>query len=149
MGIVVRKAKNKDMLPIQRLVAKAGLRDEGIEQYIESFLVVEDEEESLIGTVGVEKYEESGLLRSLVLDSPIWNAKLSLEFLQLTLKYAEEQHIETVYLCAKGTNALFRQLGFREVDKEDVPETLKHSEHFKRNATEKAEAKVWACELTE
>ncbi|MDT8860446.1 hypothetical protein N0O92_09380 [Alkalihalobacillus sp. MEB130] len=147
MGIVVRKAKMKDMLPIQRLVAKAGLRDEGIEQYIESFLVVEDEDENLIGTVGIEQYEENGLLRSLVLDSPIWNAKLSLEFLQLTLKYAEEQRMDTVYLCAKGTNALFHQLGFREVEKEDVPEPVKNSSHFQRNAL--VDAKVWACELTE
>jgi N-acetylglutamate synthase-like GNAT family acetyltransferase len=145
MGIVVRKAREKDMLPIQRLVAKAGLRDEGIEQYIKSFLVVEDPDEQLIGTVGIEQYKKNGLLRSLVLDSPIWNAKLSLEFLQLTLKYAQEQKIETIYLCAKGTNALFYQLGFREVTKEDVPSTVKSSPHFQRNAN--AETKVWACEL--
>ncbi|MFC0471700.1 GNAT family N-acetyltransferase [Halalkalibacter kiskunsagensis] len=145
MTIVVRKAKEKDMLPIQRLVAKAGLRDEGIDQYIKSFLVVEDQEQQLIGTVGIEQYEENGLLRSLVLDSPIWNASLSFEFLQLTLKYAQEQQIETVYLCAKGTNALFHQLGFRVVAKEDVPSDVQSSPHFKRNA--KAETKVWACEL--
>ncbi|MFC0561082.1 hypothetical protein [Halalkalibacter alkalisediminis] len=147
MGIVVRKAKEKDMLPIQRLVAKAGLRDEGIEQYIESFLVVEDEDQNLIGTVGVEQYETEGLLRSLVLDSPIWTAQLSLEFLQLTLKYAEEQNMETIYLCAKGTNALFHQLGFREIEKEEVPEQISRSPHFKRNA--KADVKVWACSLLE
>ncbi|GAE27221.1 hypothetical protein JCM9140_3349 [Halalkalibacter wakoensis JCM 9140] len=145
MGIVVRKGEMRDMLPIQKLVAKAGLRDQGIEQYIESFLVVEDEEENMIGTVGVEQYEQYGLLRSLVLDSPIWNAKLSLEFLQLTLKYAEEQQIETVYLCAKGTNALFHQLGFREVEKDEVPKAIKNSEHFRKNAN--GDAKVWACEL--
>ncbi|ARK32759.1 hypothetical protein [Halalkalibacter krulwichiae] len=147
MGIVVRKAKTNDMLKIQRLVAKAGLRDEGIEQYIKSFLVVEDENQTLIGTVGVEQYETEGLLRSLVLDSPIWNASLSLEFLQLTLKYAEEQNMETVYLCAKGTNALFHQLGFREMDKSDVPHSIKSSPHFQRNA--KADVKVWACSLLE
>jgi N-acetylglutamate synthase-like GNAT family acetyltransferase len=147
MGIVVRKAKEQDMLQVQRLVAKAGLREEGIEQYIKSFLVVEDEDQQLIGTVGVEQYGTEGLLRSLVLDSPIWTAKLSLEFLQLTLQYAEDQKMETIYLCAKGTNALFHQLGFREVDKEDVPESIKSSPHFQRNA--KAEVKVWACELLE
>ncbi|GAE33623.1 hypothetical protein [Halalkalibacter akibai] len=147
MGIVVRKAKEQDMLQVQRLVAKAGLREEGIEQYIKNFLVVEDEDQQLIGTVGIEQYETEGLLRSLVLDSPIWTAKLSLEFLQLTLKYAEEQAMETVYLCAKGTNALFHQLGFREMEKEEVPDSIKGSPHFKRNAV--GETKVWACELTE
>ncbi|MBP3952776.1 GNAT family N-acetyltransferase [Bacillus suaedae] len=147
MSIVVRKAEQKDLLPIQRLVAKAGLRDEGIEQYINEFLVVEDDSENLIGTVGIEQYDGDGLLRSLVLDSPIWDAKLSLEFLQLTLKYAEEKDIETVYLCAKGTNALFHQLGFREVDLDDVPSAIQSSPHFKKNA--KQDVKVWACGLGE
>lgn len=145
MSIVVRKAEEKDLLLIQRLVAKAGLREDGIEQHIERFLVVSNEEDKLIGTVGVEKYNSDGLLRSLVLDSPIWNARLSLEFLQLVLNYAEEQEIETVYLCSKGTNSLFHQLGFRQVGEEEVPEAVRKSSHFRRNT--KGDTKVWVCSL--
>lgn len=145
MSIVVRKAEKKDLLKVQRLVARAGLREEGIEKAINDFLVVEDTSENIIGTIGIERYKQHGLFRSLVLESPIWDARLSLEFLQLTLKYAEEQNIETVYLCAKSTNSLFHQLGFREVDKEDVPKSIQNSPHFQKTANQGT--KVWGCEL--
>ncbi len=145
MSIVVRKAEEKDLLSLQRLVAKAGLREDGIEQHIDRFLVVCDEDSKIIGTVGIEKYQEDGLLRSLVLDSPVWTARLSLEFLQLALTYAKEQDIETIYLCSKGTNSLFRQLGFRHVHEKNVPEKIRLSPHFQKNV--KVETKVWACSL--
>ncbi|GAE31290.1 hypothetical protein [Halalkalibacter hemicellulosilyticus] len=145
MAMVVRKAKQEDLLKVQRLVAKAGLRDEGIEHIIEHFLIVENDAEQLIGTVGIEMYEEVGLLRSLVLQSPEWDAKLSLEFLQLTLKYAEEQKLKAVYLCAKATSALFHQLGFREVVKERIPKEIQESAHFKKHQT--ADVKIWCCPI--
>ncbi|MCK0470031.1 hypothetical protein [Halalkalibacter sp. APA_J-10(15)] len=145
MAIVVRKAKQEDLLKVQRLVAKAGLRDEGIEHIIEHFLIVENDAEQLIGTVGIEMYEEVGLLRSLILQSPEWDAKLSLEFLQLTLKYAEEQKLKTVYLCAKATSALFHQLGFREVVKESIPKAIQESAHFKKHQTD--DVKIWCCHI--
>ena len=147
MSIIIRKAEEKDLLFIQRLVAKAGLREDGIEWHIDRFLVVSNAEDQVIGTVGIEKYQTDGLLRSLVLDSPIWNARLSLEFLQLTLTYAKEQGIETVYLCSKGTNSLFHQLGFRQVEEENIAEQVRLSPHFRRNA--KAETKVWVCSLVD
>lgn len=140
--MIVRKAEEKDLLNIQKLIAKAGLREEGIVENLDRFLVVLNEENEMIGTVGLEKYEQDGLLRSLVLDSPIWTARLSLEFLEVALNYAKEQQIKTVYLCSKGTNALFHQLGFRHINLTAVPETIKQSSHFKKN--QKVEMNVWA-----
>ncbi|NEU30416.1 hypothetical protein GN156_06425 [bacterium LRH843] len=145
MSIIVRKAEEKDLLLIQRLVAKAGLREDGIEHHIDRFLVVKDEDDQLIGTVGLEKYKSDGLLRSLVLTSAVWTPRLSLEFLQLALSYAEEQKIKNLYLCSKGTNSLFHQLGFRNIREDDVPEKVRTSPHFKRNT--KGETKVWVCSL--
>ncbi|WP_062052035.1 hypothetical protein [Bacillus sp. JCM 19034] len=144
MAMIVRKAKQEDLLQVQRLVAKAGLRDEGIEHIIEHFLVVENESKQLIGTVGIEVYKEVGLLRSLVLQSAEWDAKLSFDFLQLTLRYAEERKLHAVYLCAKSTSALFHQIGFREVARKDVPEVIRESAHF-QNQDETA--KVLCCKL--
>lgn len=145
MSIVVRRAEAKDLLSIQYLIAKAGLRENGIEQNLKGFLVVLNEENQLIGTVGIEQYERDGLLRSLVLDSNIWNAQLTLEFLHLVLQYAKEQELDKIYLCSKGTNTLFQQLGFREVKEKEVPEAIQASAHYQRNIG--LDTKLWACEL--
>ncbi|WP_088104399.1 GNAT family N-acetyltransferase [Halalkalibacter urbisdiaboli] len=145
MSIVVRKANTKDLLPIQRLLAKAGLTEDGLDQHVAQFLVVENEQEEIIGTVGMEQYDSYGLLRSLVLNSPIWTGQLSLEFLQVTLSYAEEQGIQTVYLCAKGTNPLFQQLGFKEVQAPSLPTEIQGSKHYQQNKG--PDTRIWACEL--
>ncbi|WP_100405726.1 hypothetical protein [Bacillus solitudinis] len=147
MSIVVRKLENKDLLPIQRLLAKAGLTEDGLDQHVTQFLVVEDEQAEIIGTVGIEQYNEYGLLRSLVLNSPIWNGQLSLEFLQVTLAYASDQNISKVFLCAKGTNPLFQQLGFKELQAAAVPLDIQRSAHYQQNTG--PNTRVWACELAD
>ncbi len=145
MSIIVRKAKEQDLLMLQKLLAKAGVREAGIAEHVEHFLVVTDGANRIIGTVGIEKYEESGLLRSLVLDSTIWTARLSLEFLEVALHYAKEQNISSIYLCSKGTNALFHELGFRPINLEDVPFPIRKSSHFRDNV--KKDTRVWTCAL--
>ncbi|MEC2073498.1 GNAT family N-acetyltransferase [Alkalihalophilus marmarensis] len=145
MSIVVRRAATKDILPIQRLVARAGLSSAGIEHAVSQFLVVENEDEQIIGAVGIEQYEHNALMRSLVLDSPIWTGVLTLEFLQVALAYAKDQDIRTVYMCAKSSSPLFYQLDFKEVKKERIPKVVKQSTHYQQTVDESV--RVWACEL--
>ncbi|WP_100374192.1 GNAT family N-acetyltransferase [Bacillus sp. FJAT-45037] len=145
MSIVVRRAATKDILPIQRLVARAGLHGNGIEHQVSQFLVVEDDQEQVIGAVGIEQYKKDALLRSLVLDSPIWTGPLTLEFLQVALAYAKEQDVENVYMCAKSSSPLFYQLDFKEVKKEFVPKDIQQSTHYQQTVDQSV--RVWACEL--
>lgn len=145
LGIFVRRAEEKDLLRIQRLVAKAGLREKGIEQHVDRFIVVANKDDQLIGTVGVEKYGTDGLLRSLVLDSVMWNEYLSLQFLEVVLQHTKEQQIDTVYLCTKGTNMLFHYLGFQKTNVENVPDHVKKSPHFQQNMKRRSD--VWVCSL--
>ena len=91
MGIVIRIATEKDLLPIQHLLAKASLSERGIEQNIENFLVVEDPDKKIIGTVGIEPIGKDGLLRSLVMASESWNAKIGLNFIELEVSYGKQK----------------------------------------------------------
>ncbi|KMJ55831.1 GNAT family N-acetyltransferase [Alkalihalophilus sp. As8PL] len=147
MSIVVRKAATKDILPIQRLVARAGLHSTGIEHSISQFLIVEDEDEQVIGAVGIEQYDDVALLRSLVLDSPIWTGVLTLEFLQVALAYAKDHDVQHVYMCAKSASPLFYQLDFKEIQKDRVPKAIQQSTHYKQTVDKSV--RVWACELND
>ncbi|UOE93957.1 GNAT family N-acetyltransferase [Alkalihalobacillus sp. LMS39] len=129
MSIVVRIAEEKDLLPVQRLVAKAGLEEKGIEQHIHDFLVVE-EQQKIVGTVGIEHLGVDGLLRSLVIQSESWNAKIGLEFLEVALQFAKQKGVETLYLLTKQSIQFFEYLGFHEVKEEEVPEKIRQSPHF-------------------
>jgi N-acetylglutamate synthase-like GNAT family acetyltransferase len=145
VSFVIRKASEKDLLPIQRLLAKAGLQEGAMEDHLKDFLVVENENHQVIGTVGVECFGKEGLLRSLVIDAPNWTSYRSLEFLQVALAHAKEKGVETVYLCAKQASELFAILGFKQMDQDQLPESIKTSSHFRQTAAK--EIAVFSCQL--
>ncbi|MFN7252081.1 MAG: GNAT family N-acetyltransferase [Anaerobacillus sp.] len=130
MGIVIRIATEKDLLPIQHLLAKANLSERGIEDNIDNFLVVEDPDKKIIGTVGIEPIENDGLLRSLVMSSESWNAKIGLDFIELAVAYGKQKGYETLYLLTNSSMPFFEYIGFKILEENEIPEHLKLSEHF-------------------
>ncbi len=130
MGIVIRIATEKDLLPIQHLLAKANLSERGIEQNIDNFLVVEDPEKKVIGTVGIEPIGNDGLLRSLVMLSESWNAKVGLDFIELAVAYGKQKGYEKLYLLTNSSLPFFEYIGFRILEENQIPDHLKASEHF-------------------
>ncbi|WP_078556160.1 GNAT family N-acetyltransferase [Bacillus alkalicellulosilyticus] len=145
MSMVVRIAEEKDLLPIQRLVAKAGLEEKGIEHQINDFLVIEDSNQQIVGTVGIERLGEDGLLRSLVIRSENLDAKVSLEFLEVTLAFAKRQKVKNLYLLTKSALPIFEYLGFEEIPGESIPAHIENSQHFSQYV--KGVTKVMATKL--
>lgn len=67
MSLTVRKMEETDVLAVQHLFARVGSAK--TPNQIDSFVVVENEEGMLVGTVGLDKVLDLGLLRTLVIDS--------------------------------------------------------------------------------
>lgn len=129
LSIIIRIAEEKDLLPIQRLVAKAGLDQSGIEQQVKNFLVVENEWREIVGTIGIEQLGNGdGLLRSFVMKSENWNGKIGLEFLEITIAYAKQKNLQKLYLLTNQSIPFFEYLGFSIV--EEIPLVIKNSQHF-------------------
>ncbi|WP_017725982.1 GNAT family N-acetyltransferase [Halalkalibacterium ligniniphilum] len=145
MSMVVRKADEADLLEIKQLVVKAGLQASGIEENLNDFLVVETEEQEMIGTVGLECFGKQGLLRSFVIDSQKWTGQHSVAFLQLALAHAKQKQIETIYLYARQSSELFQQLGFAEVEKAAVPFLLRKAPYYQQ--VERGETRIFSCSL--
>ncbi|MED1561126.1 hypothetical protein AJ85_19490 [Alkalihalobacillus alcalophilus ATCC 27647 = CGMCC 1.3604] len=145
MSLVVRKAEKHDLLKIQRLMARAGAQDTAIDEQVTKFLVVENDEKAIIGIAGIEKGKKNGLIRSFILDSPTWTAEMSIEFMDIVLAYAKERKIERIYACTKGKTPLFWQLGFRQIDKEEVPIDVSSLPHYQRTIGQNVA--VWSYDL--
>lgn len=130
MGIVIRIATEKDLLQIQHLLVKAGISKEGIEQNIDNFLVACGPDKKIIGTVGIEPIEKDGLLRSLVLTSETWNAKIGLDFIELAVAYGKQKGFEKLFLLTNSSLPFFEYIGFQILEETEIPEHIKASEHF-------------------
>ncbi|ASS73834.1 hypothetical protein CIG75_01825 [Tumebacillus algifaecis] len=136
MSIVIRKASQADRTSIQRLLLEAGLHAQGVDQAVDRFLLIEQEEEgghkTAIGTIGLEivagKY---GLMRSLVIKNGPGTAQLGAELLRLFVAYVETMEIEQLYLLTQSTTVpLFIHIGFSTIERERVPHAVAQSPHF-------------------
>lgn len=130
MGIVIRIASENDLLPIQHLLAKAGLSKQGIEKNIDNFLVACAANKKIIGTVGIEPLGEDGLLRSLVLSSESWNAKIGLNFIELAVAYGKQKGCQKLYLLTNTSLPFFEYVGFQMLDETEIPDHVRASDHF-------------------
>lgn len=130
----VRQAMQEDLEKIQTFLAKTAVDTEDIEKWLNYYLLVEDRNGDLIGTIGIEPFEKVGLLRSLVIANA--TAEDILYLLQQTIQLAKERQLESLYCMINNKSAihLFSLLGFRTIRKEKMPEEIK---------TSKSVANIW------
>ncbi|MCS1352312.1 GNAT family N-acetyltransferase [Mechercharimyces sp. CAU 1602] len=128
---LIRRAEERDITPICQLLCQAGLHEEGVDKHIDHFLVIErEEDEQILGAVGIEVYGDEGLLRSFVIESEVWNGKVGLELFGAALSFAQYLRLTKVYLFAGVTKRFFEEAGFTQVPWEVLPVELKKSDHI-------------------
>lgn len=135
MMFTVRRARSEDLEAITKLLRSAGTNEQGVDEHVHHFLVIEDpsvQPPRFVGTAGLERYGEKGLLRSFVMESDSWNAKVGLELIQVVLGHAHQAGLQEVYLLAGIAHNIFEHLGFIRVDWRELPEGIRQSDHLRQ-----------------
>ncbi|WP_456273044.1 GNAT family N-acetyltransferase [Bacillus sp. AK031] len=132
----IRRAVENDKAAIQAFLEKAGLSAAGVGESISNFLIVEDEEGSINGTLGLEIHERTGLLRSLVV-KPTMDGEDLFALFQEILQLGKEKELSTLYLVSnkQASVQFFHLLGFKQVDKSSYPEKLNQFTHAQQLST--------------
>ncbi|MFC5775766.1 mechanosensitive ion channel protein [Ectobacillus antri] len=130
----MRFATERDVDNLIAFLGQADIDGKSIREIYGQFMVVEDENGTITGTIGYEKAGNLGLLRSLVLKSGVDQAQL-LYLMQSFFFYLEKQAVEKLYLVTdkKQSVPLFHAFGFEAVEKSDVPHAVSELQHFKRS----------------
>ncbi|MFZ0444420.1 MAG: hypothetical protein WAM95_07260 [Bacillus sp. (in: firmicutes)] len=136
MKLTVRIANFGDIDILQAFLEKAKLNTKGINEMIDSFLIMEDEDGQLKATIGMEQFGASGLLRSLVVTASISENDLLSLFREMFL-LAKNKEIKDLYLATNKLGAMkfVEVLGFEPVDKDHIPMAFSSSEHVKHILT--------------
>ncbi|MCA1055097.1 hypothetical protein LCM10_08870 [Rossellomorea aquimaris] len=131
----IRQATQEDIYKVIGFLVKAGLSTEGVKGTIDCFLVVEDEDENLIGTLGIEMRGTTGLLRSLVV-TPQFDSEEIFTLFQEIFKLAKSKELTQLYLITnrKASLNFFEVLGFQQEPQSFVDE-LKDFVHAKHLST--------------
>jgi amino-acid N-acetyltransferase len=129
---IIRQAETTDVEKIADFLNKAEVKVEGLEEWLDYFLLMETEEDqALIGTIGIEPFEKVGLLRSMILSKGTVEDILFL--IQQALKLAKEKEMDAIYCSVTNQYSLqlFQLLGFQRIDMDDIPHILKESNGVK------------------
>lgn len=99
MQAVIRCANKEDLNGLREFLTRANLGCEGLsEETVEFFLLLEDEDGAIKGTLGMEVFAECGLLRSLVVSPGQAEKDIFLLITQM-MQLAKEKGLRSLFLA--------------------------------------------------
>jgi amino-acid N-acetyltransferase len=88
------------------------------------------ENEEIVGTVGIEFYNQYALLRSLAVDNEKRNKGLGKKLVEFVEQYAKQEGVKELILLTTTAPAFFKSRNYQVIDRVDVPEDVKKSSEF-------------------
>ena len=125
----IRKAINRDLDVVERLLTESGLPVDGVKENFSSFVVAE-EGGRIIGTVGLEKFGSVALLRSAVVSEGHRGGGVGRRLVERILQFAENDGIEELFLLTTTAERYFPRFGFARTTRSAVPPAVKASAEF-------------------
>ncbi|MFX1579329.1 MAG: arsenic resistance N-acetyltransferase ArsN2 [Promethearchaeota archaeon] len=131
----IEDATEADYDAVVTLLKKANLPPDDVEKHMTSFLVIRYSEvvtgpEMLIGSVGLEIYGKSALLRSLAVHPDFQGRGLGTRLVNSIIEVAKEKGINRLFLLTDTAEKFFEKKGFVVVTRDLVPENMKKSVEF-------------------
>ncbi|WLR55296.1 hypothetical protein LC048_24000 [Mesobacillus subterraneus] len=132
----IRSAYQKDVPKLEAFLTKAGVSADGLNDFIENFSLMENQDGELKACLGVEPVDKAGLLRSFVVSPQIGQPDLMLLFKRAFLT-AKNQELDELYLVTNKMSAVsfFSGFGFEMVNQSELPQALLEKSHIKQVLT--------------
>ncbi len=131
----IEGAQKTDYDGLVNLLKETELPPDGIEPHLENFLVIKNPEtvagqDFLIGSVGLEIYGKSALLRSLAVHPDYQGTGLGTYLVNNIIEFAKGKTITRLFLLTDTAEEYFKKKGFVIVAREEVPGDVKQSIEF-------------------
>ncbi len=131
-GIRIDAVRTGDETGILNLLSRADLPTEDLTvDKLRDFLVAKSEKNIVIGSIGVELYQDAGLLRSLAVDPSYRGRGLGVELVRELESHAYRKGIKTLFLLTTTAKGFFERLGFQITHRGLVPSPIARTEEFK------------------
>jgi amino-acid N-acetyltransferase len=111
----ISRAGRADLPELLALLAAVDLPHEGLEEYLDGFMVARNAEGRLVGGIGLERHGSVGLLRSAAVSPDAQGGGLGLRLTSALLAAARADGVEEVVLLTTTARDFFgRKFGFEE-----------------------------------
>jgi amino-acid N-acetyltransferase len=85
----------------------------------------------IIATIGIEKYNNYGLLRSFAVDPEYRNQRIGDKLLKFIFEFCKTENINHLYLLTTSAVDYFSKYGFIETSRTEAPDLIKNTREFK------------------
>lgn len=125
----ISEATPHQLPAITLLLQSQGLPVEDLPADLDNFLVA-TEGDTIIGVIGMERYGQFGLLRSMVVHPGYRNRSIAAALVETLEHRARNTGIVAMYLLTETAEDYFSKKGFSGIVRETVPEEIKKSSEF-------------------
>jgi len=125
----ITKASDNQRQSIISLLQSEKLPVEDLPASLNNFFVALDNSH-LIGVIGLEKYNNCGLLRSMVVNKKHRSKNIASQLVQQLEDYATTVGIDCMYLLTESASQYFERKGYERITRDEVPKELQASSEF-------------------
>lgn len=136
-NLLLKRTSNNNLAQIRDILKRNYLVFRDIKNKdVELFLVYEDS--VFVGIIGLEKFDNIGLLRSLVVLEEYRSKGYGKKICNSLIEHARSQGIKQLYLLTTTARKFFEKIGFKIVKRKDVPIRIKNTDEFSTLCPESA-----------
>lgn len=125
-----RLADNKDLGDIKSLLQRSELPAADFDDAKINFVVATNENNDLVGSIGLEQYGAHGLLRSLAVEKNYRNNRTGKELLSRLLSLGKQLGVNELHLLTTTAEKFFLAAGFNVLPRNDAPLSIKATSEF-------------------
>ena len=130
MNLIIKQATDREFDIIKKLLDDNNLPTTDIYQdNIQFFIGLINDK--IMSVIGLEKYKDSGLLRSLAVNDLFKNQQVGTRLIQHLFNLCVSEHIDKIYLLTTTAENYFVKFGFLKIDRIEAPDILKQTREFK------------------
>ncbi|MHB1297881.1 MAG: arsenic resistance N-acetyltransferase ArsN2 [Gemmatimonadaceae bacterium] len=127
----IRTASEKDAEAVRMLLREEALPTAGVPDDLANFLVAKrDGQETLLGTVGLERYSDAALLRSAAVRASERGTGIGEALVKRLIESARADGVRTLVLLTTTAEDWFPRFGFARITLAEVPSALHASAEF-------------------
>jgi amino-acid N-acetyltransferase len=127
--VTLRRARHEDHEAVATLLRQLELPTDGMAEWLEHFWVAEHQGQ-VVGVAGMERYGDSGLLRSVAVAAEWRGSGIGRTLVDRVLEEGRADGVRDVYLLTTTAEHYFPRLGFACIDRESVPAAVRASAEF-------------------
>jgi amino-acid N-acetyltransferase len=127
--IEIKEGNNSHRQSIVTLLQSGHLPVEDLPADLDNFFIALDND-NVVGAGGLEKYNNCGLLRSLVVNKDYRNEKIAGKLVRQLEERAKDLGVDCIYLLTETAPDYFTRKGYEKIKREEVPADLLSSSEF-------------------